>query len=70
MPILQKKTQTDTVTITSLKVGDDVFCPNEYGAEVLTVTKLNPFDPAWLWAKADFWVKADYFHVFYLKLID
>jgi hypothetical protein len=26
MPILQTEPHTDTVTITSLKVGDDVFC--------------------------------------------
>jgi hypothetical protein len=61
---LPKISQTQTAPF---KVGDRVCCPDEYGLEILEVVKFNPFDEEWLWAKADFWVKPDYFHIHYLR---
>jgi hypothetical protein len=60
---LPKISQTQT---TPFKVGDRVSCPDEYGSTSLEVVKINRFDEEWLWAKADFWVKPDYFHIHYL----
>ena len=48
------------------KVGDRVYHVDRPG-ETLEVVKINPFDEEWVWAKADFWVKPDYFHIHYLK---
>ena len=53
--------------VEKFKIGDRVCCPDEYGSTILEVVKINPFDEEWLWAKADFWVKPDYFHIHYLR---
>jgi hypothetical protein len=60
---LPKISQTQT---TPFKIGDHVCCEDRPG-ETLEVVKFNPFDEEWLWAKADFWVKPDYFHIHYLR---
>jgi hypothetical protein len=68
MPILKTPENPKNKTApTPFKIGDRVCCPDEYGLEILEVVKINPFDEEWLWAKADFWVKPDYFHIHYLR---
>jgi hypothetical protein len=68
MPILKSPENPKTKTApTPFKIGDRVCCPDEYGPEILEVVKFNRFDEKWLWAKADFWVKPDYFHIHYLR---
>jgi hypothetical protein len=68
MPILKTPENPKNKTApTPFKIGDRVCCLDEYGSTILEVVKINRFDEKWLWAKADFWVKPDYFHIHYLR---